>query len=166
LHTHVRKALLNLFKDTAFLDRVYDIIPVPPPCASAVYVILSDILNELIDAGMITYDPWGQTLPCADNEEEEEEEEEEGFDFLELGEYLDRSRLPSYERLAVWEVAFPHSPGPLLKGVAKDCAGFSGRKLAKLPFLAVTKHTPQRSCTIFEAINAIQKAVKLDKAMF
>ena len=109
---------------------------------------------------MITYDPWGQTLHCADNEEEEE-----GFNFLELGEYLDRSRLPSYERLAIWEVAFPHSPGPLLKGVAKDCAGFSGRKLAKLPFLAITKHSPQGNRTIFEAIDAIQKAVKLDKAM-
>ncbi|KAI5272017.1 hypothetical protein E4T47_04688 [Aureobasidium subglaciale] len=37
--------------DTAFLDRVYDAISVPPPCASAVYTILSNIVNTLIDAG-------------------------------------------------------------------------------------------------------------------
>lgn len=157
--THVQgEKLLNLFKDTAFLDRVYDIVPVPPPCASAVYTILSDILNELIDAGMITYHLWDETLPSDDNEGD-------GLNFLDLGGYLDKARLPSYERLAVWEVAFPDSPGPLLKSVAKDCAGFSGRKLAKLPFLAITKYTLQEKRTIFDAINAIQKAVKLDKAV-
>ncbi|KAI4855448.1 AAA-domain-containing protein, partial [Aureobasidium sp. EXF-8846] len=144
--------------DTAFLDRVYDIVSVPPPCASAVYTILSNILNELIDAGMITYDPWAQSLSLDDDEGQEE-----GFNFLELGDYLDKSRLPSYERLAVWEIAFPDSPGPLLKSVAKDCAGFSGRKLAKLPFLAITKYVWQEKCTIFDAIKALQKAVKLDK---
>jgi hypothetical protein len=131
---------------------------VPPPCASAVYTILSDILNELIDAGTITYNPWVQTLPSDDNEGE-------GSNPLELGEYLDKARLPSYERLAVWEVAFPDSPGPLLKSVAKDCAGFSGRKLSKIPFLAITKYTLQENRTIFDAIKAIRKAVKLDKAM-
>jgi hypothetical protein len=149
-----------LFKDTAFLDRVYDTVSVPPPCASAVYTILSNILNELIDAGMITYDPWAQTLPLDDGEGPEKY-----FNFRELGDYLDESRLPSYERLAVWEMAFPDSPGPLLKSFAKDCAGFSGRKLAKLPFLAITKYVWQEKCTIFDAIKALQKAVKLDKAM-
>jgi predicted CXXCH cytochrome family protein len=186
-----------LFKDTAFLDRVYDIVSVPPPCASAVYTILSNIFNELIDAEMITYDPWAQTLPLGDEEEEEavclrcdgesslqdspcdachrphnranpellKAGPEKGFNFLELGDYLDKSRLPTYERLAVWEIAFPDSPGPLLKSVAKDCAGFSGRKLAKLPFLAITKYAWQDRCTIFDAIKALQKAVKLDKVM-
>jgi hypothetical protein len=149
-----------LFKDTAFLDRVYDIVPVPPPCASAVYAILSNILNEFIDAGMITYDPWAQTLPLNDGEGQEK-----GFNFRELGDYLDESRLPSYERLAVWEMAFPDSPGPLLKSVAKDCTGFSGRKLAKLPFLAITKYVWQEKCTIFDAIKALQQAVKLDKVV-
>jgi hypothetical protein len=129
-----------LFKDTAFLDRVYDIVPVPPPCASAVYTILSNIFNELIDAEMITYDPWAQTLPLDDeaevvcplcdgesslpdstcdacrgshdraNPELRKAGPEKGFNFLELGDYLDKSRLPTYERLAVWEIAFPDSP--------------------------------------------------------
>ncbi|KAI4850179.1 AAA-domain-containing protein, partial [Aureobasidium sp. EXF-8845] len=144
--------------DAAFLDRVYDIVPVPPPCASAVYTILINILNELIDVGMITYDPWAQTLPLDDDQGPKR-----GFNFLDLGDYLDKSHLPSYERLAVWEMAFPDSPGPLLKSIAKDCAGFSGRKLAKLPFLAITKYVWQEKCTIFDAIKALQKAVKLDK---
>jgi hypothetical protein len=185
-----------LSKDTAFLDRVYDIVPVPPPCASAVYTILSNILNELIDAGMITYDPWAHTIPLNHDEEElvcslcagepnppdslcdachrlydpastglRKAGPEKGFNFLELGDYFDKSRLPSYERLVVWEMAFPDSPGPLLKSVAKDCAGFSGRKLAKLPFLAITKYVWQEKCIIFDAIKALQKAVKLDKVM-
>jgi hypothetical protein len=149
-----------LFKDAAFLDRVYDIVPVPPPCASAVYTILINILNELIDVGMITYDPWAQTLPLDDDQGPKR-----GFNFLDLGDYLDKSHLPSYERLAVWEMAFPDSPGPLLKSIAKDCAGFSGRKLAKLPFLAITKYVWQEKCTIYDAIKALQKAVKLDKVM-
>ncbi|KAG9659515.1 AAA-domain-containing protein, partial [Aureobasidium melanogenum] len=142
--------------DTAFLDRVYDVIPVPPPCASAVYTILSSILNSLIDAGTIIYEPWGHTLPC--------DEDNENFDFQKLGYYLDKSHLPSYERLTVWTTAYPHSPGPVLKSVAEDCAGVSGRKLVKLPFLAITKYTRQGKCTIFDAIQAIEKAVKLDKA--
>lgn len=107
---------------------------------------------------MITHDPWVQTVPSNDTEEE-------GFNFLDLGDFLDKSHLPSYERLVVWEVAFPNSPGPLLKSVAKDCAGFSGRKLAKLPFFAINKYTWQDECTIFDAIKALQKAVEEEKAM-
>lgn len=129
-------------------------VPVPPPCAGAVYTILSNILNSLIDAGTISYEPWTEALPPAEDDDFKEQ----------LGDYLDKTRLPSYERLAFWEVAYPGSPGPALKSVAKDCAGFSGRKLTKLPFLAITKHTRQENCTIFGAIQAIGKAVKLDKA--
>ncbi|KAI4724653.1 AAA-domain-containing protein [Aureobasidium sp. EXF-10728] len=143
--------------DTAFLDRVYDVVSVPPPCASAIYTILSNILNSLIDAGTITYEPWAQTLPP--------DEHDKDFDFFELGDFLDKSRLPSHERLAVWASAYPDTPGPLLKSVTKDCAGFSGRKLAKLPFLAITKYIWQEECTIFDAIKALQKAVSLDRAM-
>lgn len=146
--------LLNLFKDTAFLDRVYDVVSVPPPCASAVYTILSNILNSLIDSGMISYEPWAKALPPAEDNDFEEQ----------LGDYLDKTRLPRYERLVVWGVAYPDSPGPVLKSVAKDCAGLSGRKLAKLPFLAITKYTRQEKCTIFDAIQAIEKAAKLEKA--
>ncbi|KAH0363531.1 AAA-domain-containing protein, partial [Aureobasidium melanogenum] len=142
--------------DPAFLDRVYDKISVPPPCASAVYNILSNILNSLIEAGTIIYEPWAETLP--------DDGDDESFDYQELGYFLDKSRLPSYERLAVWIAAWPHSPGPVLKSLAEDCAGFSGRKLARLPFLAITKYTRQEKCTIFDAIQAIERAVKLDKA--
>lgn len=146
--------MLILFKDTAFLDRVYDVIPVPPPCASAVYIILSNILNSLIDAGTISYEPLAEALPTPKDNDFKQQ----------LGDYLDETRLPSYERLAVWVVACPDSPGPVLRSVAKDCAGFSGRKLAKLPFLAITKYTRQEKCTISDAIQAIEKAIKLDKA--
>ncbi|KAG9602906.1 AAA-domain-containing protein, partial [Aureobasidium melanogenum] len=140
--------------DTAFLDRVYDIISVPPPCASAVYTILSNILNSLIDAGTIIYQPWAETLPPPADIDLKEQ----------LGAYVDETRLPCYERLAFWRMVYPGSPGPVLQSVAKDCAGFSGRKLAKLPFLAITKYTRQEKCTIFDAIQAIEKAVKLGKA--
>ncbi|KAK6005393.1 hypothetical protein QM012_007035 [Aureobasidium pullulans] len=140
--------------DTAFLDRVYDVISVPPPCASAVYTILSNILNSLMDAGTVARQSRADTLPPHEDVDLRER----------LGNYLDETRVPSYERLAVWRVAHPNSPGPILESVARDCAGFSGRKLAKLPFLAITKYARQEECTIFDAIQAIEKAVKLDKA--
>jgi hypothetical protein len=59
-----------------------------------------------------------------------------------------------------WQV-YPESPGPLLHAVVKShCAGFSGRKLRKLPFLAITMHTWEDQCTIYDAIKALQIAVK------
>lgn len=129
-------------------------VSVPPPYASAVYTILSNILNSLIDAGTIVHEPRAENLPPPDDVNLKEK----------LGSYLDETRLPIYDRLAAWRIANPDSPGPVLESVAKDCAGFSGRKLAKLPFLAITKYTSQEKCTIFDAIKAIEKAVKLDKA--
>lgn len=155
-YSQLKQDVTNLFKDRAFLDRVYDKIAVPPPCASAIYTILSSILNSLIEAGTITYEPWAETLPVDEDDEE--------FDFRRLGCFLEKSHLPSYERLAVWKTAYPQSPGPVLESVAEDCAGFSGRKLVKLPFLAIAKYTRQEKCTILDAIRAIAKAVKLDKA--
>ncbi|KAI5199736.1 AAA-domain-containing protein [Aureobasidium subglaciale] len=152
--SNLLESILTLPKDTAFLDRVYDAVSVPPPCASAVYTILSNILNTLIDAGVITYEPWGQTIPRADESA-----------LTELNEYFDDStHLPTYESLIKWTVAFPHSPGPLLQTVALKCAGYSGRKLMKLPFLAITKYTWAEKCTISDAIKALRLAVKHELA--
>ncbi|KAH0342556.1 AAA-domain-containing protein, partial [Aureobasidium melanogenum] len=142
--------------DSAFLDRVYDKISVPPPCGSAIYTILSNILNSLIEAGTIIYEPWAETLPS--------DEEDEEFDFRTLGSFLDQSHLPSYDRLTLWKTAYPQSPGPILMSVAEDCAGLSGREMVNLPFLAIAKYTRQEKCTVFDAIRAIEKAVKVDKA--
>ncbi|KEQ91760.1 hypothetical protein AUEXF2481DRAFT_91837 [Aureobasidium subglaciale EXF-2481] len=140
--------------DTAFLDRVYDAVSVPSPCASAVYTILSNILNTLIDAEAITYEPWGQTFSTV-----------EASALTKLNEYFDdRTHLPTYEALIKWTAAFPSSPGPLLEMVAVKCAGFSGRKLIKLPFLAVTKYTWAEKCTIFEAIKALELSVAYELA--
>lgn len=117
---------------------------------------MSDVLNSLIEVGTIIYEPWAETLPV---------DEDDGDSVYQRVSYcLDKSRLPSYERLTLWDTAYPHSPGPALKSVAEDCAGCSGRKLVKLPFLAIAKYTRQGRCTIFDAIQAIEKAVKLDKA--
>ncbi|THY14991.1 AAA-domain-containing protein [Aureobasidium pullulans] len=133
--------------DTAFLDRLYDAIPVPPPCASAVYTILSNILNSLIDAGAITYKLEIQTP-------------EEDPDFVLINAVIEgQTRLPDHGQLLILQATYPDTPGPLLKAVADTCAGFSGRKLSKLPFLAITKYT-RRQCNIFDAIKALEIAVK------
>ncbi|TIA66008.1 AAA-domain-containing protein [Aureobasidium pullulans] len=133
--------------DTAFLDRLYDAIPVPPPCASAVYTILSNILNSLIDAGAITYKLETQTP-------------EEDSDFVLINAMIEgQTRLPDHGQLLILQATYPDTPGPLLKAVADTCAGFSGRKLSKLPFLAITKYT-RRQCNIFDAIKALEIAVK------
>ncbi|THW96683.1 AAA-domain-containing protein [Aureobasidium pullulans] len=133
--------------DTAFLDRLYDAIPVPPPCASAVYTILSNILNSLIDAGAITYKLEAQTP-------------EEDSDFVLINAMIEgQTRLPDHGQLLILQATYPDTPGPLLKAVADTCAGFSGRKLSKLPFLAITKYT-RRQCNIFDAIKALGIAIK------
>ncbi|THW07251.1 AAA-domain-containing protein [Aureobasidium pullulans] len=133
--------------DTAFLDRLYDAIPVPLPCASAVYTILSNILNSLIDAGAITYKLETQTP-------------EEDPDFALINAMIGgQTRLPDHGQLLILQATYPDTPGPLLKAVADTCAGFSGRKLSKLPFLAITKYT-RRQCNIFDAIKALEIAVK------
>ncbi|THX32680.1 AAA-domain-containing protein [Aureobasidium pullulans] len=133
--------------DTAFLDRLYDAIPVPPPCASAVYTILSNILNSLIDAGAITYKLETQTP-------------EEDSDFVLINAMIEgQTRLPDHGQLLLLQATYPDTPGPLLKAVADTCAGFSGRKLSKLPFLAITKYT-RRQCNIFDAIKALGIAIK------
>ncbi|CAD0011576.1 AAA-domain-containing protein [Aureobasidium pullulans] len=133
--------------DTAFLDRLYDAIPVPPPCASAVYTILSNILNSLIDAGAITYKLETQTP-------------EEDPDFVLINAMIEgQTRLPDHGQLLILQATYPDTPGPLLKAVADTCAGFSGRKLSKLPFLAITKYT-RRQCNIFDAIKALGIAIK------
>ncbi|THZ74354.1 AAA-domain-containing protein [Aureobasidium pullulans] len=133
--------------DTAFLDRLYDAIPVPPPCASAVYTILSNILNSLIDAGAVTYKLETQTP-------------EEDSDFVLINAMIEgQTRLPDHGQLLLLQATYPDTPGPLLKAVADTCAGFSGRKLSKLPFLAITKYT-RRQCNIFDAIKALEIAVK------
>ncbi|THV69518.1 AAA-domain-containing protein [Aureobasidium pullulans] len=133
--------------DTAFLDRLYDAIPVPPPCASAVYTILSNILNSLIDAGAITYKLETQTP-------------EEDSDFVLINAMIEgQTRLPDHGQLFILQATYPDTPGPLLKAVADTCAGFSGRKLSKLPFLAITKYT-RRQCNIFDAIKALGIAIK------
>ncbi|THY75987.1 AAA-domain-containing protein [Aureobasidium pullulans] len=133
--------------DTAFLDRLYDAIPVPPPCASAVYTILSNILNSLIDAGAIIYKLETQTP-------------EEDSDFVLINAMIEgQTRLPDHGQLLLLQATYPDTPGPLLKAVADTCAGFSGRKLSKLPFLAITKYT-RRQCNIFDAIKALGIAIK------
>ncbi|THZ51351.1 AAA-domain-containing protein [Aureobasidium pullulans] len=133
--------------DTAFLDRLYDAIPVPPPCASAVYNILSNILNSLIDAGAIIYKLETQTP-------------EEDSDFVLINAMIEgQTRLPDHGQLLLLQATYPDTPGPLLKAVADTCAGFSGRKLSKLPFLAITKYT-RRQCNIFDAIKALGIAIK------
>ncbi|THX93158.1 AAA-domain-containing protein [Aureobasidium pullulans] len=133
--------------DTAFLDRLYDAIPVPPPCASAVYTILSNILNSLIDAGAIIYKLETQTP-------------EEDSDFVLINAMIEgQTRLPDHGQLLLLQATYPDTPGPLLKAVADTCAGFSGRRLSKLPFLAITKYT-RRQCNIFDAIKALGIAIK------
>lgn len=135
--------MLTRDQDTAFLDRIFKAVAVPPPCASAVYTILSSTLNSLIDTGAITYDPW----PL----------EDEDVDIGELTDY--RARLPGYGQLLTWEAKYPASPGPRLKHIAKKCTGLSGRRLRKLPILAITMYAWEDEVSVHDAIVALGDAV-------
>lgn len=80
----------------------------------------------------------------------------------ELVEY--RTRLPSYGPLMTWEASYADSPGPRLNKIAHSCAGLSGRRLRKLPFLAITKYTLDEPCSIHDAITALEKAAEFELA--
>ncbi|KAG9692630.1 AAA-domain-containing protein, partial [Aureobasidium melanogenum] len=125
--------------DRAFLDRVYDKIAVPPPCAGAIYTILSSILNSLIEAGTIIYEPWAETLPFDEDDKE--------FDFRRLG-YFFRKVAPTKLR----------TTGGLENCISSISWTRTRERCRRL------RRIQQEKCTILDAIRAIAKAVKLDKA--
>lgn len=59
----------------------------------------------------------------------------------------------------------PSSPDQKLWRLAHMCDGFSGRTLRRLPFLALAMHVRSDTCTIHEALAALEVAVLEEKAV-
>ncbi|GAB7349582.1 hypothetical protein MBLNU459_g0274t2 [Dothideomycetes sp. NU459] len=126
--------------DPAFLDRVDYEIRIPRPCKSAVYEILRSTINELIRARLISVQPYTYD------------------DELPNG-VRDMSYLPAFDVLPLL-YEYPDSPPRILARIAEDCVSFSGRKLRKLPLLAITTYTWGEACLLQDALVALQTAVE------
>lgn len=129
--------------DPAFLDRVDYEITVPPPCEGAIYEILRSTINELIRCKLIT--PSLCTVP----------------ESMLVGE--DRVLIPSGAKTLAL-VDYPDSPGWIVMTLAGRCNGLSGRKLRKLPLLAITTYMWGETCSLMEALVALKKTVEIDLA--
>jgi len=138
--------------DTAFLDRVDHEVAVPPPCASAVYEILRNTINELIRCGLVTPSASGDGDDGCEGVVPDESV---------LPDPEDRTTVPAYAKL-VYLGAWPESPGRVVAALADKCWGFSGRKLRKLPLLAITMYTWGESCPLRDALDALKRVVDAD----
>lgn len=126
--------------DPAFLDRVDYEVPIPPPCKSAVYEILRSTINELIRSNLISAEPYlyGENIKLCQR---------------------DLIYLPIHDVINELD-QYPDSPPMVLAGIAEACVTFSGRKLRKLPLLAITTYTWGENCPLKDALEALQTAVK------
>lgn len=126
--------------DTAFLDRVDYEVSIPTPCESAIYEILRTTINELIRCGVITSPPCtvSTTVPPSLDD--------------------DDVYIPDYATLVALHDK-PDCPARAVARLAGQCSGGSGRKLRKLPLLAITTYTWGESCPLGDALEALEKAV-------
>ena len=54
----------------------------------------------------------------------------------------------------------PSSPGQRVWALAQKCEGFSGRTLRRLPILGLAMYTWEGTCTLNDAVSALEKAVE------
>ena len=128
--------------DPAFLDRVDYGVAIPPPCESAIYEILRSTLNELMRCGLV------MACPC------------EVPEFI-LPDPQDRVYVPDFNKLIYLE-NYPDCPARVVAALARQCRGYSGRKLKKLPLLAITTYTWGDRCPLEDALSALKRAVDVD----
>lgn len=137
--TNLRQAI-----DPAFLDRVDHEVSIPSPCESAVYEILRSTINELMRCNLIT------PLMCDVPE-------------TVLHNPDDRVFIPDYGTLERLE-EYPNCQARVVAALAHRCKGFSGRKLRKLPLLAITRHTWGENCPLDDVLDAMSRVLDLDPA--
>lgn len=126
--------------DSAFLDRVDYEVEIPAPSKAAIYEILRSTMNELIRSKIISNEPYQYPEDVAALID-------------------DHIYIPGYNRLQCLD-KHPDSPASILAGIAESCVDFSGRRLRKLPLLAITTYAWGDSCSLKDALEALQMAVK------
>lgn len=62
--------------------------------------------------------------------------------------------------MLLWYQIFPESIPKRLAEIARESEGLSGRTLRRLPALALVLYTNHTTCTIDQAIEALERAVR------
>lgn len=68
--------------------------------------------------------------------------------------------IPAHVEMVVQYHDQPNSPGQRVWALAKKCEGFSGRTLRRLPILGLAMYTWGGSCTLQDAVLALEAAVE------
>lgn len=75
----------------------------------------------------------------------------------------EENNIPTFEDM----LAHPNteSSGERVWALAKECHGFSGRTLRRLPIMGLAMYTWGGECTLADAISALEKAVEQELAV-
>lgn len=130
--------------DPAFIDRLDYEIEIPSLGNGPIYEILRSTVNELIRSKFISNEPYPYPEDVAALVD-------------------DSTYLPSYDRVPSLH-KYPDVPATVLARIAEDCIGLSGRRLRKLPLLAIFTYTWGGSCSLKDALEALQMAVEQGKS--
>lgn len=145
--------------DSAFLDRVDVKQAVLNPSVNTAYEIFRSTYNELIRSGIIVQPAIPEDELCVQMDSDTENS---------LVEIWTSRQPPFLEFPSVSEVNAhlwnqPHAPGRRLFMIAETAKGFSGRKLRRLPLMALALHTFGDPCTVDQALEALSMEVERQK---
>lgn len=122
--------------DLAFLDRADIVTYIDQPSLNAVYKIISSEIIELAEKGVI--------IPDSPDDGRDE------FNIETIAVFQNVNSLQKHQ---------PFSNANILLQICKEAAGFSGRTLRKLPFLAHALYLKKNSITLREFLIALRSAV-------
>lgn len=132
--------------DPAFLDRVDLAQLIPAPSPRAIYDILRSCLNELGRSGLIASpSSSGSALSSPRGLVETD---------------TSAPLIPTFAEMTVcFAGGQTHSTPKRIWEVAQRCQGFSGRSLRRLPILGLAMYTWGGTCSVDEAVGALEEAV-------
>ena len=67
--------------------------------------------------------------------------------------------IPTFSEMKVRLATQLTSPGARVWALAQKCEGFSGRTLRRLPILGLAMYTGEGSCSLSDAVSALEAAV-------
>ncbi|KAI5305931.1 hypothetical protein KEM56_002828 [Ascosphaera pollenicola] len=137
--------------DSAFFDRIDIKQYIPHPSASIIYEIYRSCLISLNACSLIggsTFDVIHSDATLSDSP----------LKYVACP--AQALLLPTWTDMVVWYQIFPESVPKRLADIARNSEGLSGRTLRRLPALALVLYTNQSTCSIEQAIGALEEAVR------
>jgi hypothetical protein len=146
--------------DPAFVDRCGIEQCVETPSVKCAYGIFRSVLNELLKAGLVFFDPIElDSDPSLSNHRSSNPHQQRGTDSNDFANEnltylpeLEWVELHLFDRImtAPWE----------LRMIAAEAEGLSGRTLRRLPMLAMAKYTVKEPCDMRDILIALRRVVK------